>query len=128
MKLSFYNQTRRKINLAHFRKIEAFFAETEGTIEITFVSGARIRQANRDFRFKDKVTDVLSFDYSEGREISGEILIYPTCHPKTKDELDRLIIHGILHILGYDHEKDELQAQEMETIQEHFLEKFRRES
>ncbi len=127
MKLTLYNQARQKINLTKLKKIEKLFSDIEGEVEITFVGRERIRQANRDFRFKDKPTDVLSFEYAQD-DLLGEILIYPQCYTRTFEEIDRLIIHGILHILGYDHEGDELEAQEMETIQEHLLTKFRKSS
>ena len=125
MKLNLFNQTRQKINLRKLEKIAELFPDIEGEIELTFVGQARIRQANLDFRFKDKPTDVLSFEYAQDDNLLGEILIYPKCYTRTFDEIDRLIIHGILHILGYDHEGDETEAQEMETIQEHLLAKFR---
>lgn len=128
MKLNLFNQTRQKINLRRFEKIAELFSEVEGNIEITFVGKTQIQTANRNFRFKDKPTDVLSFGYEQDAEMLGEVLIYPKCFARTLGELDRLIIHGILHILGYDHERDELEAQEMETIQEHLLEKFRNQN
>ena len=79
-------------------------------ISIIFVGASKIRQLNKLYRKKDKVTDVLSFFY--GNE--GEIFI---CLKQAKQqardnkhdlrvELVRLTIHGLAHIAGYDHEKD----------------------
>lgn len=65
-------------------------------LSIAFVSRARIKEINKKYRKKNKVTDVLSF--------SGinEIII---CPQEARKELARVLIHGILHLLGYSHEK-----------------------
>ena len=75
-------------------------------ISIVLVSGTKIRELNRKYRKINRVTDVLAFDY-------GEIFI---CLPQAerqakqlghslKKELAILLIHGILHLAGYDDEK-----------------------
>lgn len=79
-----------------------------GELSIAFVGGAEIRRVNRLYRKKDAVTDVLSFEFP-----LGEVLI---CYPQAKrqaaerghtpkQEVVDLIIHGVLHAFGYDHEK-----------------------
>ena len=66
----------------------------KGRIDVTFVSGAKMRELNRRYRKKDKSTDVLSFSYGEG-PILGDVFI--------TEKSKRLVIHGALHVLGYDH-------------------------
>lgn len=68
-------------------------------LSIALVSEARIKKLNKKYRGKNKVTDVLSF--GDGL---NEIVICPAII-KTKKELARVLTHGILHILGYDHSK-----------------------
>jgi len=75
-------------------------------LSIVLVGEGRIKALNKKYRGKNKVTDVLSFDY-------GEVFI---CIPQAKkqakklnhsfkEELDFLLIHGILHIAGYNHKQ-----------------------
>ncbi len=88
-------------------------------IEISFVftTDSRIMLLNRDFRGKNKPTDVLSFpqleDHSGLTTTLGDVVIsLPTALRQSKmygvtlnEEILRLVIHGILHLLGFDHEK-----------------------
>lgn len=79
-----------------------------GELSIAFVSEQAIRRINKTYRKKDKVTDVLAFEFP-----LGEVLI---CYSQAKrqaaerghtvkQEVLDLLIHGILHVFGYDHEK-----------------------
>ena len=69
-------------------------------LSVALVGQARIKELNKHYRGKNKATDVLSFRYDDN---SGEVVI---CPQKTK-ELPRVLIHGILHILGFTHKKME---------------------
>jgi probable rRNA maturation factor len=83
------------------------------TVSVSLVSSSQIQKLNRNFRSKDKVTDVLSFPQDHYREhgILGDVVI---CLSKAKSqakeyghtlerELCFLTTHGIYHLLGYDH-------------------------
>lgn len=88
---------------------------------IVVVSDAAIRKLNRQFRDKDAATDVLSFPAApesfetESRNDLGEIVISvqtAAAQAKTNGlsfnhEVQQLILHGLLHLCGYDHETDE---------------------
>ncbi len=86
--------------------------EEEASLSLRIVSDRTMRALNRKYRGKDKATDVLSFPMRE-RELLGDIVIsVDTAKRQAKAydaplerELERLLIHGILHLLGHDHEK-----------------------
>ncbi|OGZ71363.1 MAG: rRNA maturation RNase YbeY [Candidatus Staskawiczbacteria bacterium RIFCSPLOWO2_01_FULL_33_9] len=91
-------------------------------ISIAFVNSATIKKLNTKYRRKHKPTDVLSF----GRVLDlksdfSEVVICPEVVKKNGDELAKILIHGILHVLGYDHEKSKSQALIMETKQLKYL-------
>jgi len=82
---------------------------------IAFVSDKTIRQLNRQFRGVDKATDVLSFPTDDGDAFNlGDIAIsVETAAAQAKEngltfdeEVAQLILHGLLHLSGYDHESD----------------------
>ena len=125
MELKFYNYTSQKIDLEKLKGIENLFAKIDGKVEISFIGKTRMQKFNRLYRKKNQPTDVLSFNYTDDKKIVGEILIFPKYKKETFGEIDKLVIHGILHLLGYDHEKTEKEADEMERIQDEFLHKFR---
>lgn len=104
--------------------------ENSSSVNIIFVDEKYIKELNKEYRNIDAVTDVLSFSIdSEG--ILGEIYICPEyiklAHPELpfKEEILRLIIHGILHLLGYDHSveftNDTKSIEEMFVKQEQIL-------
>ncbi len=104
------------------------------TINIIFVDEKEMQRLNEEYRNIDDVTDVLSFNLNaEG--FLGEIYICPQYIKKTvekyQEELLRVIIHGILHLLGYEHKTklDDISSQkeEMFVKQEKILENVLRD-
>jgi probable rRNA maturation factor len=83
-----------------------------GLVNIVLASDSEVRALNRTYRRLDKVTDVLSFEWHE-KEMLGEIYIAEAQTKRQavaygvsyRAELKRLIIHGVLHLCGYDHLK-----------------------
>lgn len=105
----------------------------EGELSVALVSPLKIKELNSRFRGVDTPTDVLSFLLDE-KPFSGEIVISPEVafrqakkmgHSFGK-EITLLLIHGALHLLGYDHE-EEVERSEMEKLQDELLNKFMRE-
>ena len=96
-------------------KALAAIGKDESSATIAFVSDKRIRALNRQFRGIDKATDVLSFP-ADGPDESnlGDIAISAeTAATQAKEnglsfdgEIAQLILHGLLHLSGYDHETD----------------------
>ena len=84
-------------------------------ISIVLVDKKKIQEINKKYRKQDKPTDVLSFE-----EID-EIFICPEI--AGKENLVRVLIHGILHLLGYKHEKKE-DALKMQKKEQYYLSKF----
>lgn len=105
------------------RRLLAAVDEEDASISVTFVNDAAIQELNRMHRGKDKPTDVLSFPFEpsefEGPErLLGDIVIsVETARRQAadydaplQDEIYRLTIHGLLHVLGHDHMEDEERA------------------
>ena len=99
---------------------ETIKKEQHGTINIVFLDDDSIQKLNNQYRKKDTPTDVLSFHYFEDfsdlweSDIAGEIVLsvshiisqWEEYGLWTEKEFYKLIIHSLLHILGYDHEED----------------------
>ena len=82
----------------------------DGHVAIEFVDGDRIRDLNREWRGKDKTTDVLSFPIDEdphepvfGERELGDVVI----SPEHTEDLREAVVHGVLHLTGMDHETDD---------------------
>ena len=97
--------------------------ETE-TISLAFVGKAEIKKINKKFRKKNRATDVLSFELNDGN-LLGEIIICPEVVKENKENIIEVFVHGILHLCGYDHEKSEKEAEDMERKQEYYLSKIK---
>ena len=117
MEIKYLNQEDFEIDTKPFsrylKKLEKETALQKGLINVVFVNDKYIRALNKAYRGRDEATDVLSFPYYEG-ELVGEVyLSVETAKRQAKDhrhdlsdELIKLLIHGVLHIHGFDHEED----------------------
>jgi len=85
-------------------------AKVVGEVGVLIAGNARVQELNRRFRRKNKPTDVLSFPRAEGGDIAISIDIARQnarlYGHRAADELKVLILHGMLHLAGYDHERD----------------------
>lgn len=112
------------------RAILSNLGETSAELGILFVGDQRMRGLNRRYRGKDRTTDVLAFAMRDARtphtsrrtpDMLGDVVIsVPTaCRQAMEagrsldEELAWLLVHGILHLCGYDHERSEREARRM---------------
>ncbi len=107
------------------RGLKEIFFDVDISVNLVFVEKEEIKRLNRDFRGVDEVTDVLAFGPYDD---IGEIYVYPYFNEGsiTKENI-RVVIHGILHLLGYDHEEyfdSENPQEEMFILQEKYLKDF----
>ncbi len=109
-------QRRRRVDEARVRRVlrgAARQLRVTGEVAIVLAGDRTLHRLNRDYRGKDKPTDVLSFPGEEAG--LGDIVIsVPTAERNARrlgrtlpQEIDVLALHGFLHVLGYDHERDD---------------------
>ena len=137
-----FNTTDEKID---FSEVDSFikFACKHLNIEnpllnIVIVDNEKIREINKEYRNKDAVTDVISFAFEEVKDVNyedvrflGEIYIsYERCKEQAKDyghsvrrEFCYLAVHGLLHLLGYDHMTEE-DKKVMRALEEEILNEY----
>jgi probable rRNA maturation factor len=126
-------KNRFRINMNLEKVAEAAFSvlgKMDGEIELVFVDDSFIRKLNEKYRNMAKATDVLSFKVEEN-PLMGQIFIcYTVAKSQAKkyrtslnDEISRLLIHGIVHIFGYDHVGSQ-DRKEMEGIEQKISERI----
>jgi probable rRNA maturation factor len=123
--LEITNLTKRKIDKIFLRRVARVAVKETGQKEISLVlvGENKIKEINRKYRHKNKPTDVLSFEDLNEIFICPEIVKKQAKNLKApaKNELARVLIHGILHLAGYEHEKSKKEAEEMRKKEEEIL-------
>jgi probable rRNA maturation factor len=100
-------------------------------LTVVFLDKSPAKKINWQYRLKNYATDVLSFE-GDGKFNLGELVLCPDIIAKqAKDhdlsfqqELGYMLLHGILHLLGYDHENSESEAKRMFLIQDEVFDKL----
>lgn len=90
------------------KAVAATYEKKIGEIAYIFCSDEKILEVNRQYLQHDYYTDIITFDYSEGNRLSGDLFISldtvktnsEQFHTTYEEELNRTIIHGILHLCG----------------------------
>jgi probable rRNA maturation factor len=113
---------------ARLRAFAGAALERPAQVTLRVVDEPEARRLNRDFRGKDYPTNVLTFVYADGAELTGDIVL---CAPVIAAEARsqgkalqahyaHLVVHGMLHLQGYDHERDDeaavMEARETEIV------------
>ncbi|MFH1120205.1 MAG: rRNA maturation RNase YbeY [Bacteroidota bacterium] len=124
--------------LRNKKKVREWLADTiiregfsPGEISIIFSNDAYLHEMNIKYLAHDTFTDVITFDYSEGSLISGDVFISiervkenSVSYSKTfSDELNRVMVHGVLHLCGYK-DKSEKDLANMRKKEEQYLSLF----
>lgn len=133
-RIEIINQTKQRIGIS---KISAYLGAAlrqvarshrmqaqDAELIVIIVSRSEIRKLNKKYRFINRETDILSFESDFGL---GELVIcydvvreYARKHRvRIQDEMTYVLLHGILHLLGYDHEDSIEEAEKMFRLQDH---------
>ncbi len=98
-------------------------------VTIVFISEGEIRRLNREFRGKDEATDVLSFAPTDEGSLGELALCLSVIKRQAREhdlsvneELGYMVLHGVLHLLGYDHELSARDSKRMLSLQDRVFE------
>jgi probable rRNA maturation factor len=120
------------------RTILGALDSTDADLSIVLCDDATIHALNREWRGKDKPTDVLSFSQVEGERgsasVLGDVVISTDTAARqaldaglsVDEEIVRLLVHGVLHLLGHDHVHGGWQARKMKLEERRILRALRR--
>ncbi len=107
------------------------YSKRIGDLSLVFCSDKYILEVNRTYLQHDYYTDIITFDYCSGSQVSGDLIIsLDTVLSNSREfnssyntELHRVIIHGVLHLLGYK-DKTPIEAEEMRRNEDQALKLF----
>ena len=134
MDISFHNEGIRfelKDKIKHKKWIRKWLESNQfhpGEISYVFTSNEQLRLMNQEFLNHNYFTDVITFDYTSGKKISGDVFISldqvksnaDFYGVSVKDEQRRVMIHGVLHLMGFsdetDDEKETMRKKENEAL------------
>ena len=110
------------------KKVVTYENKEIGEIVFVFCTDTYLLEKNIRFLQHSTLTDVITFDYCEGREISGDILISIDRVKENSEifgvnflnELDRVMVHGLLHLLGYN-DKSKKEAKLIRSKEDYYM-------
>jgi len=116
---------RRIVTLARARRWIGMALANPGELGVRIVGTDEGQALNREYRRKDYATNVLTFDYAREPVISADLVLCgPVVEREAKEQgktleahYAHLLVHGALHAQGYDHERGEREALEMEALE-----------
>jgi len=122
MRIDINNLSGVEIDSKLIKKITSLVLKEENkSVSIALVDEKTIKEINKKYRNKNKKTDVLSFpekkEFPNQKDYLGEVIICPS----QAEKIEKVLVHGLLHLLGYDHEKSQSQAEKMRKKEESFL-------
>jgi len=123
LKINFYTLCKKDFPFVSRKKLKEIFKTIKEIkkikeINVIVVGEKKIKDINKKFLRRDRVTDVISFDL-------GEIVEIYICKKFLKNKKDflKLLFHGVLHILGFDH-KNKKEREIMEKYEEKLIKKY----
>ena len=119
--VSFYNQDtsfafkHKRLTSKWLKEVAASEAKKLGAVSVIFCSDNYLLDVNIKYLGHDYYTDIITFDYCEGSVLSGDLFISVDSVRENAsfygvefdDELNRVIVHGLLHLIGYDDHSEE---------------------
>jgi rRNA maturation RNase YbeY len=123
-----FNLTQKRLHKLWVREWILLNQRSPGNLSFIFTSNERIKRINQKYLNHNYFTDVISFDYTEGDLISGDIMISVEevkrnaefYHADLDDEIRRVMIHGVTHLLGFSdgskEEKEIMRKKENEAL------------
>lgn len=141
--IEIYNQSEKKVPRTYLKSwVEFVFKTLENdkilhdddprAVVIVFMDPGPAQELNLQYRQKDYPTDVLSFDSGDPESLGDLILCSEVVERQAKEhklsfreECAYLILHGILHLLGFEHENDDKEAERMYSVQDKVFEKIK---
>ena len=133
-------QTRRKLSRLRLKKtaqkVLELLNQERAELSLGLVGNRGIQKLNARYRNRNEPTDVLAFPAGKallpGMQVLGDVVISvekaeEQARKRRKtlgQEIESLLIHGILHLLGYDHERSEKDAKIMRRMEKKFIERF----
>jgi rRNA maturation RNase YbeY len=126
---------------ADARRLLRALGEAHAELTVSLVDDAEIQQLNRAYRHADRPTDVLAFAMREGARAPGDepvlgdvVISLETAARQARrrgltlaDELRALLLHGVLHLLDYDHERSAAEARRMQAMERRLRSVLRRD-
>ncbi|HJT19102.1 MAG TPA: rRNA maturation RNase YbeY [Nitrospira sp.] len=120
------------------KNILSAVGESSSHMSLTFVGDRRMHRLNKNFRQKDRTTDVLAFAARDAHaprardmiaaSLGDVVISVPAAvrqarqrHGSFDEEIAALLVHGILHLCGYDHERNEAEARRMRRREQTIL-------
>ncbi len=99
-----------------------------GQINIVFTSDSNVLELNKKYLSRDYLTDIIAFDYTENQVVAGDLFISITRVKENSErfdvtfhmELKRVIVHGIMHLLGYG-DRNEKEKSLMRQMEDRYL-------
>ena len=123
-----FPKIKRRETTAWIRRVAATYGKTVGEVGYLFCDDKKILEVNREYLGHDYYTDIITFDYDEGNQINGDLVIsLDTVRTNAEqfgkdydEELYRVIIHGILHLCGLNDkgpgEREQMEAAENRAL------------
>jgi probable rRNA maturation factor len=129
LSVQYPGNTARAPTRAQVRRWVRAACATPAEITVRFVDDGEGRYLNRDYRGKDYATNVLSFPYESGERVSGDLVLCKSVVEREALEQRKpmeahyahLIVHGMLHLQGHDHETGRDDAEKMEAVEREIL-------
>ncbi len=118
--IEFENRSEFEFNVGVLEEIYNYL--TDKDVELILTDNKEIQKLNKTYRQKDMPTDVLSFPINDNFHLGSIVIsvdkakeVSDKLGHSVEDEIKLLFIHGLLHLLGYDHEVDNGEMREKET-------------